>query len=73
MVIICPLIGGQLAADRFSKRCNAPRLGRICRVRPYPLARGQNVLVLLEDVGSAEGLGIVDTASMADGVVHNDE
>jgi len=29
--------------------------------------------VLLEDVGSAEGLGIMDTASMANGVVYNGE
>ena len=29
--------------------------------------------MLLEDVGGAEGLGIVDTASMANSIVHNDE
>jgi len=29
--------------------------------------------MLLEDVGSMEGLGIVDTASMANSVVHNGE
>jgi len=45
-------------------------LDRVC---PYLLARGQNALVFPEDTCSLEGHGIIDAASMANSIVHNNE
>ena len=73
MVIVRSLISQQLAADRLSKWCNTPRLGRICQVHLYPLTRGQDTLVFLEDVGTPEGQGIMDAAGMANSIVHDDK
>jgi len=73
MVVICPLIGRQLATLGLLKGCNAPRLGRICQVSPYLLTRSQDTFMFLEDVGRLEGKGIMNTAGMANGVVHDDE
>jgi len=73
MVIISPLIGRQLAADRLSKGCNAPHLNRICCVGPYPFVGSQDMIMFLEDAGVLEGQGIMNAASMADGVVHDDK
>ena len=73
MVIVCSLIGQQLAMDRLSKWRNTLCLGRICQVCPYPLARGQNVLMFIEDMGTLEGKGIMHTASMANSIVHDDK
>lgn len=63
----------QLAANRLSEWCNAPCLRRICRVGPYPLAGSQNALMFLEDSGAPEGPRVVNAASMADGIVHDDK
>ena len=73
MIVVGPLVRRQLAASRLSEGWDTPCLSRICRVRPYPLAGSQNPRVLLEDASGPEGEGIMDAASMANGVVHNEE
>jgi len=73
VVVICPLISRQLTALGLSKGCNAPHLGRICQVSPYPLTRSQDMFIFLEDAGRLEGKGIMNAASMANGVVHDDK
>ena len=73
MVVVGSLIGRQLATNRLSKGCDTPCLGRVRRVSPYPLTGGQNLLVFLEDPCAPEGQGIVDAASMANSIIHDDE
>jgi hypothetical protein len=73
MVVVRSLIGRQFTTGRLTKRHNTPRLGWIRRVHPYPFSGGQDTLVFLEDVGTPEGQGIVDAASMSNSVIHDDE
>lgn len=73
MVVVGSLIGQQLTTNRLLKGCDIPCLGRICQVGPYPLTGGQNLLMLLEDLCAPEGQGIMDAASMANSIIHDDE
>lgn len=71
MVVVGALIGRQLPPRRFFERRDTPFLNRVCGVGPDPFPRLKDNSAFFESTSAAECPGIVDTASVTKGVVHN--
>jgi hypothetical protein len=73
MIVVGSLIRGEFTTRRFLEWRDTPGLDWICRVYPCPLSRGKDLLVLPVDASGPEGPRVVDAASVADSIVHDEE
>jgi len=70
-VVVSFLIEGKFTAHWLLEWQDTPGLSWISQVHPCPLARGKDLLMLLEKTSRMEGPQVVNATCVANGIVYN--